>query len=116
MDEKELREFLIRQDAELKALMSKPHPELSARLLQVEQRLASPSPSGGSRMCLGVGDDIGLALTSSEGFKAVTKGANRSGQITVGSFHKAIVNASGQNQPLVPDMRVPGVIPPECIR
>ena len=40
-------------------------------------------------------------------------GARTSGQIKVGSFHKTnVVNATGQNQPLVPDQRVPGVVRP----
>lgn len=33
--------------------------------------------------------------------------------ITVGSWHKTqIVNATGQNQPLVPDQRIPGIVTP----
>ena len=55
----------------------------------------------------------GALLVESEGFKALKSGARSSGQVSIGSFHKtAIVNATGQNQPLVQDYRVPGIIFP----
>jgi hypothetical protein len=52
MNEAELREFLTRQDAELKGLIvdrvNKSASETSARLLQIEQRIASGPGSGSS--------------------------------------------------------------------
>ena len=52
-------------------------------------------------------------MIESEGFKALQKGAKESGKLNIGSAWKTnIINATGQNQPLVPDMRVPGIITP----
>jgi HK97 family phage major capsid protein len=47
------------------------------------------------------------------GFKHLQMGGKSTGAIKIGSFHTktAIVNATGQNQPLVADMRVPGIVP-----
>ena len=51
-------------------------------------------------------------VLSSEEYKAAAK-AGRMEPVNIGSFHKTqIVNATGQNQPLVPDQRVPGIITP----
>lgn len=51
-------------------------------------------------------------VTASEEFKAASR-MGRMEPVNIGSFHKTqIVNASGQNQPLVPDQRVPGIITP----
>jgi HK97 family phage major capsid protein len=84
--------------------------ETAARLLTLEQQLTAPrGMSFGS-----YGEkSVGEILTESSGFRAMLEsGAKSTGQIKVGSFHKtAIVNATGQNQPLVQDMRVPGVYP-----
>lgn len=52
-----------------------------------------------------------LVLASDE-FKAAAK-MGRMEPVNIGSFHKTqIVNATGHNQPLVPDQRVPGIITP----
>jgi HK97 family phage major capsid protein len=58
---------------------------------------------------------LGEIVTESEQFKEfVGKGYKASGKISIpNGFHKtAIVNATGQNQPLVPAVRVPGIIEP----
>lgn len=82
--------------------------EAANRLLTLEQRMTSKADGPGQEE-----KSVGQLMIESEGFKAMQKGANRSGQVKVGSFHKtAIVNATGQNQPLVPDMRLPGILMP----
>jgi HK97 family phage major capsid protein len=83
--------------------------ETAARLLAIEQKMTAPRGGdfGGGQQ------SIGELLVASEGFKALQKGARNTGQIAVGSFHKtALVNATGQNQPLVQDYRRPGVVIP----
>jgi HK97 family phage major capsid protein len=60
----------------------------------------------------GGGETVGELVVRADGFKAVQAGARSSGQIRVGNLKTALVNATGQNQPLVPDMRVPGVVFP----
>jgi len=52
---------------------------------------------------------IGEMLVKSEQFQAMQAGRSRSAGI---ELKTAIVNATGQNQPLVPSMRVPGIIEP----
>ena len=60
---------------------------------------------------------IGELFTESEGYKAITAGAARSGKINVGHLHKdTMINATGQNQPLVQAHRVPGIITPPTQR
>jgi HK97 family phage major capsid protein len=49
----------------------------------------------------------GEALVKSDAFKAMQTGASKFARV---ELKTAIVNATGQNQPLVPDMRVPGII------
>lgn len=83
--------------------------EIRDRVLDVEQKLAKKP--GGDR---GEAKSIGEIVTDSEEYKAVQKsGASNMAAVRVGSFHKTnIVNASGQNQPLVPSQRVAGIITP----
>jgi HK97 family phage major capsid protein len=83
--------------------------EMKARLLAVEQKMVAPTGSFGG------GDDldIGSKIINSDGFKSVQMGARVSGQIHIGQFHKTnLINATGQNQPLVPDFRVPTISSP----
>jgi HK97 family phage major capsid protein len=56
---------------------------------------------------------IGEMVTESEQWKAAGKAGNaKMDAVEVGSFHKtAIINATGQNQPLVPAERAPMVMP-----
>jgi len=120
--EAEIRKFLEKRAEEL-LLMGKASEEtkttldklgtqwkeISARLLTVEQSIVS-------RMGGGVPDQpksLGEIFVGSDGYKAMQNGAKESGKIKIGSFHtKTITNATGQNQPLVPDFRMPGIIGP----
>lgn len=52
-------------------------------------------------------EDAGSLLVKSDAFKAMAAGQSKFARVEVKT---AIVNATGQNQPLVPDMRVPGII------
>jgi len=84
--------------------------ETSARLLAIEQKIVARGAGGGG------GEEtksVGEMVVESEGFKAMQKGAKDSGKLNLGHLYKTnIVNATGQNQPLVPDMRVPGILTP----
>lgn len=85
-----------------------------AELLDLQQKLArKPGAEGG-------GDKTtGQIFVQSEEFKhAAEKGLSNVPRVNVGGLHKktAILNAQGQNQPLVPDMRVPGIITPATRR
>jgi HK97 family phage major capsid protein len=135
MDEKELNLKLTSIESELKKFMEKhaeevktngtastetksaldklgnEWKEMSARLLAIEQKLTAP---GGGRNTQGR-KTAGKILIESEGFKALQKGATRSGQVKIGSFHKDaddILNAVGLDQPLAPMFRIPGIIMP----
>jgi len=86
--------------------------EVDARLLVIEQKMTRPT--GGS-VFSNDGDDIAQTIINSESFKSfVGTNKRRSERIPVRSFHTktTIVNATGQNQPLVPSDRRPGVIGP----
>lgn len=86
--------------------------EHQQRLLDVEQKLAGRlQDNDGSQV-----KSIGAIVAESEEFKAAQgQGSRARGMdpVHVGSFHKtAIVNASGQNQPLVPSDRLAGIVTP----
>jgi HK97 family phage major capsid protein len=86
--------------------------EHSARLLAIEQRISSQM-GGGPGDGFSDGVDLGGKIVCSEGFKSLQMGARASGQIQVGQFHKTnVINATGQNQPLVPDFRVTTISSP----
>lgn len=85
--------------------------EHKARLLAIEQKLVAPGGGGDP----GGGIDIGSQVIASDGFKSLQAGARVSGQIKVGRFHQVktnIINATGLNQPLVQDYRVPNIVAP----
>jgi HK97 family phage major capsid protein len=104
-------ELLQSLSAEMKALggdAEKKLKEVEARLTYAEQRLDATRFNGGG----GDDGDIGLKVIQSEGFKALQSGATKStGRISVGNIKTALINATGQNQPLVPADRV-GIVPP----
>lgn len=79
------------------------------RLLEIEQRIDTrPSGDGlGHRQ-----GDLSTLLMKSDGLAAFQKGTSRSVEITVPAqlFKTAILNATGQNQPLVAADRRPGII------
>jgi HK97 family phage major capsid protein len=83
--------------------------QANSRLLAIEQRLTAPDASLGEG-----GEDLGAKVIASAEFKSFA-GTNRksTGPISVGSFHKSnLINATGLNQPLVQDFRMPGIIAP----
>ena len=86
------------------------------QVVELAQKLAT-TPQGGS------GDDqktIGELIKASPEWKECSTQANPTGMrpISIGNWHRAkfhntqIINTPGQNQPLVPDQRVPGLIVP----
>jgi HK97 family phage major capsid protein len=81
--------------------------ETSARLMAIEQKITAPNGGFHSdESTLSIGHQV----ANSPQFKAmVQNNATRSGRIEVKT---AIVNATGQNQPLVPAYRMPGIVPP----
>jgi HK97 family phage major capsid protein len=99
---------VIQKLDEIQRLAQTKLAEHSARLLQIEQ-LATRGGGGGS---FGSEGNLGEIVVASDGFQNLKRGSKESGKITVSSFHKAITSPGGQNQPLVPDMRVAGIIPP----
>ena len=92
--------------------------EVRGRVLEVEQKMATRAPgSGGSGEAQ---KSLFEIVSESPQYKAAGS-SGRMEPVTVGNFHKhfaemqrktQIINATGQNQPLVPDQRVPGIITP----
>jgi HK97 family phage major capsid protein len=103
-------ELLQSLSAELKGLGADAERTLrnvEARMLSLEQR-ADASRFGGQG---GDDSDIGAKVTQSDQFKALQSGARSTGKISVGNIKTALINAVGQNQPLVQSDRtaiVPG--------
>jgi HK97 family phage major capsid protein len=87
--------------------------EVRQRVLEVEQKLSSRVPgSGGSSDAQ---KSLAEIIVESPEFKAAQQKpmSKTMDAVTVGSFHKTqIINATGQNQPLVPSQRTPGIITP----
>ena len=86
--------------------------EADARLLSIEQRITAPC---GGLESSGDPNDVARTITESAQYKSFVENNGRStGRIPVGSFYtkSTIVNASGQNQPLVPSDRRPGILAP----
>lgn len=88
--------------AALEALATK-SAELTDKCLDLERKLSS----GYSQENKSEPMNIGKMLTDSDAFKAMQAKQSKFARIEIKA---AIVNAAGQNQPLVPDMRVPGII------
>lgn len=85
--------------------------EYDSRISGLERKLSKSTVGTGGEDFESVGD----TFVKSDSYKSFVSSRTRtSGQIGVVSFwHKtAIVNATGQNQPLVPAMRVPGIVGP----
>lgn len=92
--------------------LGKKSTEIQQRLQDVEQKLAGRQQGNpGSE-----GKSLGALVVESDEFKAAQALGDRARNmepVTVGSFHKtAIVNATGQNQPLVPADRLGGIVTP----
>jgi HK97 family phage major capsid protein len=114
MNEQELRQFLHQQDSELKQLIKEPQDELKARMMQLEQLVTSRGAGGGSSSFFGGdGKSVGEQLVESEGFKALQKGASRSGPVAVKSFRapqqKTVITGPWSAAPqLLPVVATPG--------
>jgi HK97 family phage major capsid protein len=77
--------------------------EIFDRLASLEQK------AGQVKTDADAPETIGAMLVKSDQFKALQQGRARAASIEIKT---AIVNATGQNQPLVPSARVPGIIEP----
>jgi HK97 family phage major capsid protein len=83
--------------------------ELRTRLFALEQKIAARPHGNEGQDTSSPGD---VVVKSSE-FKSLNPNSRNMGSVEVKSFHKtAIVNATGQNQPLVPADRLPGIVMP----
>lgn len=120
--ETELKSFIQKAESEAKEVgkvstetksaLEKLGKDLDERILALEQKAAKLAAAPDQSK------SIGEMFTASEEYKqAVAQRKEICGKVKVGSFFKtAIVNATGQNQPLVPAYRVPGIIVPGQLR
>jgi HK97 family phage major capsid protein len=76
--------------------------ELTDRCMDLEQKMANKKDDH-----VAASESIGETFTKSEAWETAVK--NRGGKARV-EMKTAIINATGQNQPLVQDMRVAGII------
>jgi HK97 family phage major capsid protein len=101
---------VIKQLDENRVKVQEDYLALRTRLLEAEQKLTSRAPGSGTS-----GDEqksLVEVIQASPEWKAA-EANGRMAAVRIGSFHKTqIVNATGQNQPLVPDQRTPGIITP----
>lgn len=84
--------------------------DFKLELLEVQQKLAK-RPSGGDERPKTPGQ---IFVASDQLRAAVAQGAADVAAVNIGAIPwgmvDSIINATGQNQPLVPDMRVPGIV------
>lgn len=112
---KELKTFMEKANSELdnaksvstetKAALEKlsaKATELTDKCLELEQKMSAKKDSENQII-----DSVGEMFTKSDVFKAMQERRGGSARM---ELKAAIVNATGQNQPLVQDMRVPGII------
>lgn len=112
---KELKTFMEKANGELdnaksvstetKAALEKlsaKATELTDKCLELEQKMSAKKDSENQII-----DSVGEMFTKSDVFKAMQERRGGSARM---ELKAAIVNATGQNQPLVQDMRVPGII------
>jgi HK97 family phage major capsid protein len=76
--------------------------ELTDKCLELEQKMSAKNDVGNQPQ-----ESLGEMFVKSDGWKAAVE---RRGGTARMEIKTAIVNATGQNQPLVQDMRVPGII------
>ena len=76
--------------------------ELTDKCLEMERKLSMGMVGGAEKQ-----DSAGELLTKSDSFKAMQEGRSKFARV---ELKTAIVNATGQNQPLVPSQRVVGII------
>ncbi len=92
-------------EAETKAAMEKLSAkagELTEKCLELERKMTAGAENGQQSV-----DSVGSMLVKSDAFQSMAQGRSKFARI---ELKTAIVNATGQNQPLVADMRVPGII------
>ena len=97
-------ESVKKLDSETKAALDKlstKAAELTDKCLDLERRISDAGSTEGKS------ETAGEMLTKSEAFLAMAAGRSKFARV---ELKTAIVNATGQNQPLVADMRVPGII------
>lgn len=97
-------ESVKKLDSETKAALDKlstKAAELTDKCLDLERRISDAGSTEGKS------ETAGELLTKSEAFQAMAAGRSKFARV---ELKTAIVNATGQNQPLVADMRVPGII------
>ena len=97
-------ESVKKLDSETKAALDKlstKAAELTDKCLDLERRISDAGSTEGKS------ESAGELLTKSEAFQAMAAGRSKFARV---ELKTAIVNATGQNQPLVADMRVPGII------
>src|SRR5690348_13251203 len=82
--------------------------EISTRVLLIEQKQDAHKFGGGGSDDDG---DIGRQVVESAGFKALSQGARSTGSIQIKGLKTALINAQGQNQPLVQSDRTPIIRP-----
>jgi HK97 family phage major capsid protein len=84
--------------------------EFDERMNAIEQKLSKSSVNAGEE----AEETVGQLVTKSASYQAFRNiSTKKTDKIEVGTFHKtAIVNATGQNQPLVQAQRVPGIFSP----
>lgn len=76
--------------------------ELTEKCLELERKLSAGAEDRQKEI-----ETVGAMLVKSDAFQSMAQGRSKFARVEVKT---AIVNASGQNQPLVADMRVPGII------
>lgn len=97
-------ESVKKLDSETKSALDKlstKAAELTDKCLDLERRISDAGSTEGKS------ETAGELLTKSEAFQAMAAGRSKFARV---ELKTAIVNATGQNQPLVADMRVPGII------
>jgi HK97 family phage major capsid protein len=77
--------------------------ELTDKCMELERKLSAGAEDGYGKQ----EETVGEMLVKSDAFKSMAEGRAKFARI---EMKAAIVNAAGQNQPLVADMRVPGII------
>lgn len=111
----ELKDFLQKADAEIKDAksvsaetkaaiekLSEKATELTDKCLMLEQKMSAQNDSN-----IQVVKSLGEMFTDSDGWKNLQSARGGSARMEIKT---AIINATGQNQPLVQDMRVPGIV------
>lgn len=76
--------------------------ELTDKCLELERKMSDSAKEGQKEA-----ESLGEQLVKSDAFQAMATGRSKFARIEVKT---AIVNATGQNQPLVADFRVPGIV------